>query len=139
VADLFNRILQALAGRMTGPLWLSMIFQPTTGLVLALVDGIGDARAGWPPFLWSLFAPDDFPVRRLPHGWSDVIKVLLVALLVDMVYQYLEVDLIFAGEALLVAFALAVIPYVVLRGLVTRIARWPRLSAGSPPGSWPPG
>jgi hypothetical protein len=133
MGDILDRIVLALAGRMVGPMWLSVIFQPTTGLVLALVDGIGDARAGRPPFLWSLLGPDDLQVRRLPQGWSDVIRVLLVALLVDMIYQYLELDMISLGEALVVAVALAIAPYLLLRGLVTGAARRTQLSTSPPP------
>jgi hypothetical protein len=49
--------------------------------------------------------------------------VFVIALIIDTVYQLYELHFLYPGEAVLVAFLLAIVPYVALRGLVTRIAR----------------
>ena len=46
-----------------------------------------------------------------------------MAIVIDAVYQYREFAWFYPGEALLVAFSLAFVPYVLLRGPVNRIAR----------------
>jgi hypothetical protein len=43
--------------------------------------------------------------------------------MLDVVYQIIELRFVYVGEAIIVAFILAILPYLVLRGLVTRVAR----------------
>ena len=45
------------------------------------------------------------------------------ALALDVVYQVIVQRFVYPGEAIIVAFALAILPYLILRGVVTRIAR----------------
>lgn len=59
----------------------------------------------------------------LRDGWKSVGKVFLFALLLDAVYQIIVLHFVYPGEAIIVAFVLAILPYLILRGLVTRIAR----------------
>ncbi len=41
-----------------------------------------------------------------------------------MIYQVIELKSFFPGEAVIVALLLAFVPYMLLRGLIARIARW---------------
>ena len=43
--------------------------------------------------------------------------------LLDVVYQIIELHFVYAGETIIVAIILAILPYLILRGLVTRLAR----------------
>ena len=52
-----------------------------------------------------------------------MIKVFIMAVLIDAVYQYIQLSWFYPGEALIVAFILAFIPYLLIRGPVNRIAR----------------
>jgi tryptophan-rich sensory protein len=56
-------------------------------------------------------------------GWKGVGRVFLLALALDFVYQIIVLRFVYLGEAVIVAFVLAILPYLVLRGLVTRLAR----------------
>jgi hypothetical protein len=56
-------------------------------------------------------------------GWKSVGKVFILALVLDAVYQIIEQRFVYPGEMLIVAFVLAIVPYLILRGLVTRVAR----------------
>ena len=47
----------------------------------------------------------------------------------DVVYQFIVLKTFYPGEAVIVAVALALVPYVLLRGPIARIARW-RLGSG---------
>ena len=43
--------------------------------------------------------------------------------MLDVVYQIIELRFVYPGEAIIVAFTLAIAPYLILRGLTTRLAR----------------
>ena len=49
--------------------------------------------------------------------------MFILALALDVVYQIIVLRFVYPGEALIVAFILAITPYLILRGLVTRLAR----------------
>ena len=51
-----------------------------------------------------------------------VARVFVFAVVMDAIYQYIVLRW-FTGEALNVAFILTFLPYLLLRGLVNRIAR----------------
>ena len=56
-------------------------------------------------------------------GWRAIKKVFIVALLLDTVYQLVVLKGLTPIEGLLIAVVLAIVPYVLLRGPVNRIAR----------------
>ena len=58
------------------------------------------------------------------QSWKDVGTVFIVALVLDSIYQVVVHAGIFALELLITATVLALVPYMVLRDLVSRIARW---------------
>jgi hypothetical protein len=47
----------------------------------------------------------------------------VLALVLDVVYQIIAEHFVYSGEAITVAIVLALVPYLILRGLVTRLAR----------------
>ena len=59
----------------------------------------------------------------LKDGWKSVGKVFVLALILDVVYQIIVTRFVYPGEALVTAVLLAIVPYVLLRGPVNRIAR----------------
>ncbi len=56
------------------------------------------------------------------HGWKDLGKLFLVAVVLDVIYQIIVLRGVYAGQLLIVAATLAVVPYLVVRGLTNRIA-----------------
>jgi hypothetical protein len=56
-------------------------------------------------------------------GWHHVGKVFILAMILDVVYQWMVARFVYPGEAIFVAIVLAIIPYLLLRGLVNRLAR----------------
>jgi hypothetical protein len=123
-----------LIGRTSGPLTLRLILQPSIAGILAIRAGWKDARAGRPPYFWTiLHSPSD---RRelFREGWKDIGKVTVMALVLDGVYQFIEFHWIYVLQALIVAIVLAIIPYLVLRGLTTRlVGRGGATNAGGAP------
>ena len=109
--------------RFDGPLHFRLIVQPLMATLFAVRDGRRDAREGRGAYLWSLLGD---PVQRrylLLDGWKGVSRVFALALVLDVVYQFLEWHGMKPLQGLLTAILLAVVPYAVLRGPVNRIAR----------------
>jgi hypothetical protein len=99
-----------------------ILLQPVMALVFATIAGLHDAREGKPPYFWSLFTNPDHRSEMLRDGWKGVGKVFLLAMLLDVIYQVIVQRFVFPGEVVLVAILLAIIPYLVARGVVTRVA-----------------
>ena len=59
----------------------------------------------------------------LKDGWKSVGKIFVLALILDVVYQIVVQRFVYPGEAIVVALVLAIVPYLLVRGLVTRLAR----------------
>jgi hypothetical protein len=66
----------------------------------------------------------------LRDGWKDIAKVFVMALVIDLVYQLIVERWVYPGETVLVAVVLAIVPYLLIRGPASRIAR---LSMRRPP------
>jgi hypothetical protein len=58
------------------------------------------------------------------QGRNDVGKVFALAVLLDAIYQLIVQHGVYVLELLIVATSLAVVPYILLRGPVSRIAKW---------------
>jgi hypothetical protein len=60
----------------------------------------------------------------LREGLIATSRIILLGIAMDVIYQLLEFPTFYPAEALLIALLLAFVPYLLLRGMVTRIARW---------------
>ncbi len=121
--ELLQRIFQNLVERVSGPMHFRVYLQPVMATVFAVIAGLRDARLGNPPYFWSLFSDPVNRMARLKDGWKDVSKVFALALVLDLVYQFFVQGTVFPFEMLIVAIVLAMVPYLLIRGLVTRFAR----------------
>jgi len=114
---------EMLMGRVQGPLTLRLIIQPAMASFFAIRSGLKDAREGRPPYVWKIFKKPTHRPQLLQHGWKEVRVVFLMAFLLDSVYQFIVFRWIYLGQALIVSVALAIVPYVLLRGPVNRLMR----------------
>jgi hypothetical protein len=121
--ELWMRVSENLLGRVSGPMHFRVYLQPTIAMVLAIMAGIADAKAGKPPYFWSVFTDPAHRAELVREGWKDVGKVFMLAIVLDVIYQFIVARFVYPGEALLVALLLAIVPYLFVRGLSTRIAR----------------
>jgi hypothetical protein len=117
------RIAQNLIDRVAGPLNFRFILQPVIASIFAIIAGLRDAGAGNPPYFWSLMSSRAHRGDTLKDGWKSVGKVIVVALVLDFIYQVMVLRFVYPGEAIVIAFIVVIAPYLVVRGLVTRIAR----------------
>lgn len=112
-----------LIGRVGGPITFRLILQPSIAVILAIRDGLKDAKAGRPLYFWSLFTHSTERRQLLKDGWKSVSVVFIFAIVIDGVYQFIVFRWFYPGEALAVAIVLAIVPYLQIRGLVNSIAR----------------
>jgi len=121
--DIWLRIMENMADRISGPLHFRLLLQPVMAAIFAIIAGLKDAREGRAPYFWSLFTDPVNRVEMLKDGWKGVGKVFVLAIVLDVIFQIKVLNFVYPGEAIIVAIALAILPYLILRGLVTRIAR----------------
>ena len=121
--DILTRFFENMVGRVHGPMKFRMILQPTMAIIFAIRDGRKDGREGRPPYFWALFTEPGHRLELLRNGWKSFGKIFCLALVLDAVYQYITVRWFYAGEAVVTALILAVIPYVLLRGPANRLTR----------------
>jgi hypothetical protein len=119
--DHLVRVFEHLVARLDGPLHFRLIFQPLMSVIFAVRDGRTDAREGRAPF--RLFTEPGQRREVLLSSLKSVGKVFVIGLILDAIYQFLELRWFYPGEALLVALILAVLPYFLLRGTVNQLTR----------------
>jgi hypothetical protein len=119
--DTLTRIAGNLLERVSGPMKFRLLLQPIMASIFAIRAGLQDAKAGRPPYFWSLLTSPGERTGMLKEGWKSVGKVFVLALVLDVVYQIIVDRFVYPGEVLIVAFLLAIVPYLILRGLTTRM------------------
>ena len=117
-----SRAWEQLVGRLDGPMFFRFVLQPIVATVLAVRAGLADARAHRAPYLWTVATDREARGRLVRDGFKDVGGVFVFAILLDLVYQLMVFGWIFPVQSLLVAVTLALVPYVLVRGPVTRLA-----------------
>ena len=122
--DIIARFFANLSGRPSGPMSFRFLLQPTMAALFAFRAGLQDARTGQPAYFWAMLGDRAHRRELLRQGWKAVAKVFTLALILDLVYQVVELKWIYPVEAIVVAFTLAFLPYLLLRGPVNRVARW---------------
>ncbi len=119
----FERGWHNLLARPGRKLAFRFVLQPLISTILAIRDGIRDARTGRSPYLWSIVSNRSAGSASLREGVSATGKIFLIAIAVDVAYQTLELKEFYPGEALVVAALLAFVPYLLVRGPAARLAR----------------
>ena len=120
--DMFARFTGDLMARVSGPMTFRLVLQPAMAAFFAIQAGLADARAGRPPYFWGLVSGQSPREAMVESGWKSVGRVFILAVVLDVVYQLYVFRFVYPMEAFTVAVILAIVPYLVLRGLVTRLA-----------------
>ena len=121
--EILNRFIENLLGRVHGPMNIRLFLQPAMAILFAIRDGRRDAMEGRVPYFWALFTESGHRMDLLRNGWKSFGKIFIVAIVLDAVYQFIQLRWFYPGEAIVVAFLLAAVPYVLLRGPVSRLLR----------------
>jgi hypothetical protein len=121
--DLFVKFWEEILARPTGPLAFRFILQPVMAAIFAARDGWGDAKEQRGPYLWVMLRDPKAGMPRLREGAMAVSRVLLLGVGTDLVYQLVELRAFRPLQTVVVAVALAFVPYLLVRGPAARISR----------------
>jgi hypothetical protein len=83
--------------------------------IVAIRDGLKDARTGNSPYFWTLVTNPRERIRRLNEGLNATARIILLGLVMDMIYQGIVLRQFYPGEAVIVALPFAYVPYVIMR------------------------
>jgi hypothetical protein len=122
--EMIVRAWANIVSRVGGPMTFRIILQPLMAAVLALIAGLRDARENRPAYFWTLLTDPSQRGDLLRHGWKAIGRVFLLAIIMDTIYQLLVLRWLYPFELLIVAILLAVVPYLLIRGPVNRVASW---------------
>jgi hypothetical protein len=120
---MFTRGWDELLARETGALHFRFVLQPLVATFFAVRSGLRDAREARPVFFWTLALDASQRRALLRHLWKDVGKLFLVAAVLDTIYQVVILHWFYPVQALVVAVVLAIVPYLLVRGLTNRVGR----------------
>jgi hypothetical protein len=123
--DIWMRVMENMSFRIDGPMKFRFVLQPVMAMIFAFIAGRKDALAGKPPYFWTLLTAPEHRIDMLKDGWKSVGKVFMLAMVLDVVFQVIALKTVYPGEVVIVAFLLAIVPYLIVRGLVTRLMRKP--------------
>ncbi|HMS64887.1 MAG TPA: hypothetical protein PKD83_06490 [Ignavibacteria bacterium] len=122
--DFINNFLNNVGIRHEGPMSFRLFLQPIMSLIYATIAGVKDAKAGMEPFLWNgLILGKSKHSRKelMMELWKDVGKVFILAVIMEVIFEIIEFKTIHPIEVLRVSFFLAIVPYLIFRGPVSRI------------------
>jgi hypothetical protein len=121
--ETLSRLWQEIVSRPDGPMAFRFYLQPVMSTIYAIKSGLLDAKTGEPPYFWALFTEPERRGELLRSGWKSVRNVFILAIVMDVVYQIMVLGGLRPVEGLIVSVVLAIVPYVLIRGPVNRIAR----------------
>ena len=132
IQEILARFWDQLIAQPSGPLAFRFILQPVMAAFFAIRDGLKDARAGRQPYLRTILFEPSQRKGYLREGLKRISRVIVFAFVMDAIYQYMVLHRFYPVEALVTVFVLAVLPYMLIRGPVHRIARrWLQRTATS--------
>ena len=134
-SEVLHRQWRDLVDRPGGPMSFRFVLQPAMAMIAAAHDGIRDAQLGRSPYFWTVWSNPEKRAGRLREGLVSTARIMLLGIGMDAFYQLSVLKTFYPAEAVLVAVALAFVPYALLRGPISRLARWwlGRTRKGSPP------
>lgn len=122
--EFWQRFAHGFMSRLEGPYQFRMIVQPLMAVIFAIIDGLKDAKLGKPAYLWTAISSPETRRDLLKDGWKHFGKIFILAIILDVLYQLKVHGTINSWVGIIIAaLILAVLPYMLLRGPINRIAR----------------
>lgn len=118
-----NRFWTELVSRPSGPLAFRFVLQPVIAMVYAIRDGRRDAKNHRQAYFWALFTSSGHRRALIKSGWESIGKVAIVALIMDLIYQFIVLRGLRPLETVVIVIMLAIVPYIMLRGPVNRLSK----------------
>jgi hypothetical protein len=123
ILDMLSHRGEHLVSRFGGPLNFRLFIMPLVVTVLAVRAHMKDVREGRPTELGAFFKNPTKRQRILRSGLKDFGKVFIVACVLDTTYQIWVLRSFYLGELLVVAVVSAIVPYFLVRVVITRFVR----------------
>ena len=129
--DAFNRggiylfsqaFFEDIPKRLVGPGRFRFVLQPLMAVILGVLSGLADARAGRPPYLWGILFHRHLRGDLVRTGFSTTVNLLLMGILLDTVFQRIILGVAHPGAALIIGPILICTPYAIARALSNRLA-----------------
>jgi hypothetical protein len=97
------------------------ILQPLMAAIAAILHGNKDARTGRSPYFWTVMNKPLERIGRLREGLNATARIILLGIVMDVIYQIIVLKRFYPVESVIVAVVLGFVPYLALRGIVTRV------------------
>jgi hypothetical protein len=123
-AETLRGFWRDLIERPDAPMRFRFVLQPLMAALAAIHDGREDARAGRSPYFMTVLRNPQERVGLLREGLNATARIIILGLVMDVIYQLIVLKTFYPNEALVIALLLAFVPYLIIRGLVFRVARW---------------
>jgi hypothetical protein len=118
---LFSRqFLEDVPKRLRGPGRFRFVMQPAVAILLGIRAGKRDAQAGRAPYFLRILLDRENRVTLLKEGLLDLAALVAMAILLDIVSQFLILRAVYPGAALVIGPVLIAVPYAVSRALSNR-------------------
>jgi hypothetical protein len=121
--EMWNRFTTDMLARVSGPMKFRLVLQPLMAAFFAIRAGLADARTGRRPYFSKIVTDAGIRKEAIAEGWKSVGKVFILAVVLDVVYQLWVLKTVYPIQAFAVAVILAIVPYLILRGITNRVAR----------------
>jgi hypothetical protein len=121
-----DRLWKDILDRPGGPMTFRFILQPAMAAIVAFRDGVHDARLGRTPYFLALLRGVRSAEGRSGRLWEGVVataRILILGIVMDVIYQWLEFKTFYPAQSAVIAVLLAFVPYLLLRGPFERLAR----------------
>ena len=102
---------------------IRFILQPAMAALAALRDGVSDARVGRTPYFTAILRGVEPRGGRLWEGIVSTARTLILAVVIDVIYQWPVLRTFYPDEAAVIAILLAFVPYLLLRGPFQLLSR----------------
>ena len=99
---LSRQFLEELPHRFTGPGRFRFILQPAFAILLGIRGGLGDVKAGNPPYLFGLFLSAGHRRELLRTGAAAIGTLLAMGIILDIIFQLILYHSVHPGAALVV-------------------------------------
>jgi hypothetical protein len=109
--------------RPDGPMRFRFVLQPLMATIVAIRDGLKDARSGRSPYFAAVLGNPRGRAGLLREGLNATARIIALGLVMDVIYQAIVFKTFYPDQALVVALVLAFVPYLIVRDVTVRVSR----------------
>ena len=117
-----HAFLEDIPRRLAGPGRFRFVLQPLIATLLGIRNGLADARAGRPPYIYGVLFHRDLRGELMRTGFETVVNLVLMGILLDAIFQWVILGVSHPGAALVMGPVLIGGPYALARALSNRAA-----------------